>query len=209
MWFVPTDRICAFTRCAFKKKKKFRSHRQTDRRTGCVFSLFVASTPCRSAVLSVFFWGKWWHIIKVISFCYTAHLGQLEETLFCVVGVSGGRCGTLSQRLAIKRSDCDVLKCLSCEALKGSAVAMRHFWREPSGALLFWRLPACDWVCVRFKLVYSCAKAIYDISPLYMGSCCFILRKPPQVGFRWGHFVILFCCLKPAKVNTVGIAAIS
>ena len=54
--------------------------------------------------------------------------GSIRGNLFCVVGVSGGgRCGTLPQRLAIKRSDCDVLKCLSCEALKVSAVAMRHF----------------------------------------------------------------------------------
>ncbi len=82
MWFVSTDSICALTRTLVFLGGFFGSQR--DR------MCFLTLCSLQSLSLPQFFWGKWWHIIKVISIRYMAHLGQLEKNLFCACQGFGG-----------------------------------------------------------------------------------------------------------------------
>lgn len=82
------------------------------RQTGCVSSLFVASSAA-AAALPGSSEGSDDTLSKRFLICYTAHLGQLEGPCLVLSGFSfsfGGHGGTVPQRRAISRLTADVLK---------------------------------------------------------------------------------------------------
>lgn len=160
---------------------------QTDR--VCFFSILCS---LYSPAVSFFFLfrGRWWHDIKVISICYTAHLGQLEETCF-VLSVFVTPCPIDLQLVAWLWRPQVFNKCLSYGVLKGCVVATRQLWHELKRALLFWRLHPCTCGCACIQAVVQLLQKYFTILIADLVSYCliwwyfvWILRKY-TFGFQW------------------------